>query len=118
MLLAQWYTGSGFAVPHLPYPGRMAGHAGPVMPVSDGVDLVVWVVPGASRSEVAGLHGEAIRVRVTQPAEKGRANAAVSRLLGEVLGVPVELIGGGTSRRKRFRARGLSAGAARAALGV
>ncbi|HSF85221.1 MAG TPA: DUF167 domain-containing protein [Acidimicrobiia bacterium] len=96
----------------------MAHDVGPVVPVEGGVDLIVWVVPGASRSEVAGLYGDALRVRVTQAPERGRANVAAGELLTQALGARVELVGGATSRRKRFRAMGLSAGAVRAALGV
>lgn len=78
----------------------------------DGVLLSVKAVPGASRSRVAGVLGEALKVAVAAAAEKGKANAAVAALLAEVLGVGarnVRLVSGPTSPRKEFLIVGLSA---------
>lgn len=82
------------------------------------VDIVVWSVPSAARSEIVGWHGDAIRIRVTQPPERGKANEAIGALLAERLGVSVALVSGAASRRKRFRVRGLSAGDVADRLGV
>ena len=72
----------------------------------DGVLVEVWVVPGASRTEVVGIHDGALRLRVAAPAEGGKANEAAARLVGEVFGgARVELVSGASSRRKRFVAR-------------
>jgi uncharacterized protein (TIGR00251 family) len=71
--------------------------------------LTVWVVAGASRTEIAGVHGDALRVRVAAPPEGGRANRALVRHLAGVAGAPVELVGGTSGRRKRLRFVGLSA---------
>lgn len=68
------------------------------------------VVPGASRDGVAGWLGDRLKVRVRQPPEGGRANAAVAALLAEALGVDVEevtLVAGDTSPRKTFAVAGL-----------
>ena len=51
--------------------------------------LQVKVVPGASRSEVVGLLGAAVKVRVSAPPEGGQANRAVCALLAERLGLPL-----------------------------
>jgi uncharacterized protein (TIGR00251 family) len=61
------------------------------------------VTPGARSAAVVGRHGDAWKVRVASPAEKGRANAAVVRLLAETLGLPrssVELVSGHGGREK------------------
>jgi uncharacterized protein (TIGR00251 family) len=66
----------------------------------------VHVQPGAGRTSVVGRHGDALKVKVASPPEKGRANDACSDLIAELAGVKaadVELISGATSRSKRFR---------------
>jgi uncharacterized protein (TIGR00251 family) len=95
-----------------------ADHDGPVIDRDGHVDIVVWAVPGAKRSGIAGLHGDAVRIRVSQPPEKGKANEALKALLDEQLGAPVWLVAGSTGRRKRYRVAGLSAAVVRRRLGV
>jgi uncharacterized protein (TIGR00251 family) len=74
----------------------------------DGAVVAVWVVPGASRTEILGIHGEALRIRVSAPADRGRANQAVTKLLADVSGKEVELLKGHRGHRKRFLVRGIS----------
>jgi uncharacterized protein (TIGR00251 family) len=65
--------------------------------------------PGARRTEVTGLHGDALRIRVAAPALEDRANAALIEFIAEKLGVPkrdVTLVGGARSREKRLEIRG------------
>jgi len=61
------------------------------------------VQPGAKRSEVAGLHGEALKLRLTAPPVESRANEALVEFLANTLGVPkssVRIVKGGSARRK------------------
>ena len=61
------------------------------------------VAPGAARAGVVGRHGDAWKVRVTAPAEGGRANDAVVRLLADTLALPrtsVTLVSGHSARDK------------------
>jgi uncharacterized protein (TIGR00251 family) len=77
----------------------------------DGVTLAVHVVPRSARSEVVGVRGPAVRVRLKAPPVGGAANAALITLLAKALGVPsyaVEIISGHTSRRKVLSVAGLS----------
>ncbi len=77
--------------------------------------------PRASRDEVAGLQGEAVKVRVTAPPVEGEANEAVVRLLSRSLEVPrsaVTIARGHGGRRKRVRIEGLEAAEVRRRLGV
>lgn len=67
----------------------------------DGVVVTCWVVPGASRTEVKGIHGDALRIRVSTPPEGGKANRDLCRFLEKRLGARVDLIAGTTSRRKQ-----------------
>lgn len=75
------------------------------------VRIPVKVVPGASRSGIAGWLGDALKLRVTAPAEGGRANTAVEALLAEALGLPpagVRIVSGRASARKVVEVAGLS----------
>jgi uncharacterized protein (TIGR00251 family) len=70
-----------------------------------------WIVcvraqPGARRTEVAGLHGEALKIRIAAPALEDRANEALIEFVARRLGVAkrdVTLESGGKSREKRLR---------------
>jgi len=76
------------------------------------VTFSVHVVPRASRNEIAGVEGEALRVRLTAPPVEGAANAALLAFLAEVLEVPrrdVRLVSGQTARRKVVAVAGLKA---------
>mgnify|MGYP002620259067 CR=1 FL=1 len=73
--------------------------------------LNIKVVPGASRTEVAGWMGDALRVRVAAPPEKGKANREAERLLSRVLGLPegnVLVTSGAASQWKVVEVQGLS----------
>lgn len=75
------------------------------------IKLEIKVIPGASRSGVAGWLGDALKVRVTAPAERGKANAAVAAAIAEAVGVPrtsVRVVAGHTSPRKVIEIAGLS----------
>ncbi|MFO1283658.1 MAG: DUF167 family protein [Burkholderiales bacterium] len=68
--------------------------------------LSLHVQPGAKRSGVAGVHGDAIKIRLAAPPVDGKANAELVRLLAEAFGVPrrqVAILRGETSRDKLVR---------------
>ena len=78
----------------------------------------MWAVPGSSRTEIVGVHGGRIKIRVSAPSEGGRANSALVSLLEDVLGADVELVAGMTGRSKLFWVRGLEAASVRRKLGL
>jgi uncharacterized protein (TIGR00251 family) len=85
----------------------------------DDVVLSLHIQPGAKKTEVAGLHGEALKIRLHAPPVDGKANDALIAFLAERLGVPkarVVLEAGQTSRSKRVRVVGVSAEAVVATL--
>ncbi len=92
------------------------------MPVSSERDVAVLqihVQPRASRTEVVGWHGDAIKIRVKAPPVDGAANAELVRLLAKQLGVArkrVTVSSGAGSRTKRVRVKGLSTREAERAL--
>ena len=75
--------------------------------------LPIKVVPSSSRDGIAGWLGEALKIRVSAPAERGRANKAVERILSKALGAPVRIVAGQTSARKTVEIAGLSEADAR-----
>ena len=82
-------------------------------PKSGGFALAVKVVPGASRTRVAGDYGDGIRVTVTAAPERGAANEAVMDLLAETLQLPranVQIISGLGNPHKEVLITSLDAG--------
>ncbi|HEU0188474.1 MAG TPA: DUF167 domain-containing protein [Gallionella sp.] len=67
------------------------------------VSLTLHVQPGAKRSEIAGLHGDALKIRLAAPPIEGRANEALLKFIAGIFAVPVrnvELHQGTQSRHK------------------
>ena len=63
----------------------------------------IYAQPGAKRTEISGLHGDALKVRVAAPPAEGRANDELVAFLAAALGVPkksVAVVKGARSRRK------------------
>ncbi len=74
--------------------------------------IKVYVQPRSSKSEVVGLHGDAIRIRVAAPPVDDAANEALRELIAARLGVAkrcVRVIAGWSSRRKVVEVEGLGA---------
>lgn len=74
--------------------------------------LRIRVSPGARKTELVGRQGEAWKVRVAAPPERGRANDAVLKLLAERLRIPaaeLTLVSGRSGRDKVVELHGLGA---------
>jgi uncharacterized protein len=87
--------------------------------VEGGVELTLYLQPRASRTEVVGAHGDALKLRIAAPPVDGEANDELIRFLAKTLGVAksqVSIVSGATGRKKRVRVEGVEVGAARAAL--
>ena len=85
------------------------------------VTLKVRLQPRASRDGIDGLHGDALKVKVTAPPVEGRANKAVKKLLAGRLGLSlsqVEIIAGERSREKLLRISGISKEEMEKSLGI
>ncbi|HHT9131442.1 MAG TPA: DUF167 domain-containing protein [Candidatus Tripitaka californicus] len=73
--------------------------------------LHVRAQPGARKDAIVGERADSLKVRITAPPEKGKANEAIVRLLAEKLGLKksaIRVISGETSRDKRVLIRGIS----------
>ncbi len=83
---------------------------------ADGVMLRLHVQPGAKNTGVAGLHGEALKIRLAAAPVDGKANACLVAFLADRLGVAkaaVSLISGDSSRAKRVHVAGIAPDLAR-----
>jgi len=72
-------------------------------PAARRLTLTLHVQPGARKSGIAGIHGDALKIRIAAPASDNKANGALVEFLGETLGVPKSAIAtrrGATGRRK------------------
>jgi uncharacterized protein len=89
--------------------------------VPGGVQLQLHVQPGASRTGIAGLHGDALKVRVAAPPTDGRANRELLDYLAELLGVArarIALVKGESGRRKIVTVQGIELPEASSRLGL
>ena len=88
--------------------------------VPGGAIIPVKVVPGSSRDRVVGVLGDSLKIATSAAPEKGKANAAVAKILAKALGVDarsVQLVSGPTNPRKEFTIAGWTADAIRRELG-
>jgi hypothetical protein len=75
------------------------------------IELTVSVVPRSSRCEIAGIHNNALRTKLTSPPVDNEANIQCCEFIAKKLGIArwrVVIIRGQTSRRKVLRIEGVS----------
>ena len=98
--------------PRAPSPGRTLDlDALNVVDLPGGCRIHVRVQPSGRRDAIAGVHGGALKISVSAPPERGKANSAVERLLAETLGIAadrVAIASGHAARGKTVRVAGLS----------
>lgn len=78
----------------------------------DGVILNIHATPRASRNQIQGEHGDALKIRLNAPPVDGKANEALIDFLSEVLDIPqrqLTLLSGQASRKKRVAVRDTTA---------
>jgi uncharacterized protein len=83
------------------------------------VSLFLHVQPKSSRTRIAGLHGDAVKLCVTAPPVEGRANTAIIRFLAKLLGIArsdVRIDSGESSRGKRLLLANITAAEVEAVL--
>jgi hypothetical protein len=91
-----------------------------VRETAEGVVLTLRVQTKASRDEVVGRHGDALKVRITEAPLEGKANKHLIRFLSKRLGIPrsqMTIQSGATSRTKCIAIRGVTAARVRERLG-
>ncbi|MDC3237269.1 DUF167 domain-containing protein [bacterium] len=74
-----------------------------------GLKFNIYVQPRSSRNQIVGLHGDALKVKITAPPVEGAANKMCITVLAKVLNLPksaIEIVSGQASRTKRVQVRG------------
>lgn len=75
----------------------------------DAITLKLHVQPGAKQSEIAGLHDDALKIRLAAPPVEGRANEALLHFVAECFAVApryVQLVRGSQSQHKVVKVSG------------
>lgn len=88
----------------------MTGEGGFLRETREGTLLSVHVQPRASRDEIAGVHGDALKIRLKAPPVEGEANATLLRFLSKRLKAPLSALAirsGASSRRKTILVQGM-----------
>ena len=78
--------------------------------IDDGIELSVIVVPRSSRCEIAGIHNNALRIKLTSPPVDNEANVQCCDFIAKMLGIArwqVSIIRGNTARKKTVRITGV-----------
>lgn len=82
-----------------------------VKQVKDGVIFKIRVQPRASKTEIAGLYGDSLKIKVASPPVDGIANKACLEFLADKLGVSkssISLISGFKGRNKTIKVCGIN----------
>jgi len=75
-----------------------------------GVIFHIHVVPRSAKCEVAGVQGDALKLRITAPPVEGQANTECIRFLSDILGVrkkQVTILSGHKSKKKTVAIEGV-----------
>ena len=92
-----------------------------ILESAEGVIFTAKIVPGSSRTVIAGVLGDMIKIRVAAAPEKGKANECLIAYLAEQLGVKknaIEILSGHANPVKQVRVAGISAAGLLAKLGL
>lgn len=85
----------------------------------DATVIALHLQPGAKRSAICGMFGDALKIAIQAPPVDGKANSALREFLAERLKLPtaaVTLVSGASGRDKRVRADGITPEQAQTAL--
>ena len=75
------------------------------------VEFEIIAKPKASRNRLDGIHDGALKISVTAPPDKGKANEAITKILASNLKISkssISITRGAASRRKTVRIEGIS----------
>ncbi|KMP11776.1 hypothetical protein UR09_02355 [Candidatus Nitromaritima sp. SCGC AAA799-A02] len=79
-------------------------------PCKEGIQFSAAIQPRSSKNEICGLHGDALKIRLTSPPVDGEANKMCVKFLAKVLQVSpsrITIASGLTGRKKMIRVEGM-----------
>lgn len=77
----------------------------------EGILIDIYVQPKAAKNEIAGIHEESLKIRLTAPPVEGAANKECVKFLAKLFHVPksdLDIVRGHKSRHKTILIRGSS----------
>jgi len=77
---------------------------------SEGIEIALHVQPNAPKSQIIGVHGERLKVKIKAPPVEGKANDEIVNFFSALLGIPKNQIGfqrGEHSKSKTLLIHGL-----------
>ena len=69
-------------------------------------NIKLYIRPGAAETRVEGIYQDRIKIRISAPPEKGRANKELIKFIGGILSIPksrISIISGKTSNYKEIQ---------------
>jgi uncharacterized protein (TIGR00251 family) len=78
--------------------------------IESGIEVPLHVQPRARRTEIAGIHNRALKIKVSAPPVDDAANRAIVDFFSKLLDLPksrLQIIAGGKSRNKILRINGI-----------
>ena len=77
----------------------------PVEKKPDGLLINIYVQPKSAKNQIAGIHNNALKIRITAPPADNKANRMCIKFIAKQLRLPqshIELVAGSTSRSKQI----------------
>lgn len=82
-----------------------------ILETDEGVQFKIKVQPRSAKNEIKGLHGDAVKIKLTAPPVDGEANLACVRYLADMLGISqgrIRIVSGHTGRQKIISVEGFT----------
>ena len=77
---------------------------------NEGLCLYVKVIPGSPKNQISGFHDGLLKVKISSPPEKGKANSELISFLSKVLNIPkkhIVLLKGDSKQKKKILLKGI-----------
>lgn len=81
----------------------------PVKETHEGIVFKIRVLPRSSKCDIAGIQGDALKIKITAPPVEGKANSECIKFLSDRLGIKrsqISIVAGHTSKNKTIAISG------------